>query len=248
MRSLTPHELPDSNPWDVPNGLDTAFEKHFRGAQAGQAGLVLCNSPWLAEDVKSSGGYGEAAKVGVHLAALAYDTDYCLSAGDGRFLALVNPRLYSRLTFVLPCVESTIGWLETHGWPANVRLYTSPPVLPPGVNEAQRELPRVYQGHNLSGPAALWLAWYLGCDPIRLAGCHCRMQGQTATWYDKDRLSELIPDAGEREKHLQAARVVLPDTARKTITLVEAIRRDNVAVDWPGERYARESAEKEMLA
>lgn len=244
---MTPPELPDSNPWDIPNGLDLAFQRRFQGCQQGHAGLVLCNSPWLAEDVKNSTGYGEAAKVGVHLAALSYDADYCLSAGDGRFLKLVNPRLYSRLTFVLPCVDTVLDWLKNSAWPLNVQLYTSPPVVPTGTLETQRLLPRVYQGHNLSGPAALWLAWYMGCDPIRLAGCHCRMQGQLATWYDRDKLRELIPDPAERERHLAAARTVLPDTARKTVALVEAMRRDNVAVDWPGEKYARESAEQEKL-
>lgn len=245
MNCLTP-SLPDSNPWDIPNGLDRAFEAYFRGRHQAMAGTVLCGSPWLDADLAGLKG-PPGPRIGVNLTAMARGADYCLNCGDVRFLALANPRLHPRLTFVLACVDTVIAWLNVHSWPENVRLYTSPPVLPPGITETQRGLPRVYQGHNLSGPAALWLAWYMGLDPIRLCGCHCRLSPAGEYYGTKGMLEELIPDEAERRKYLATARGLLPEFARKTLELVEVIRADGVTIDWPGETSARESARQEML-
>jgi hypothetical protein len=198
---------------------DSRQAERLRNLHAGRPGLVLCRSPWLALDVEHTPAlYRHAVKIGVNFTVLAHTLDYC-AGGDGAFWRLVDPRKYPKTLFL------------TGANPG--------PPLNQGGNLTDFQVTRKFS--TVNAMVALWLAWYVGVNPIRICGAHFARHPDGAFYGDLP-LERVIPDRIKRKKYLQNYAGRLPWLAREFSHEVDELRKSERMVEWPGEYMAGEVA------
>jgi hypothetical protein len=217
--------------WEIPNALDREFERRFRNCLKGVAAKVILRSPWLHEDLASLPGiFTDAITIGCNLSIQSFPAHYCVSGGDPGWWANCNPEDYPGTVFILPGCQDALRRLSEHDY-SNVYLYTSPPELPTGQQKHQRHLPRPYK-NGLTGYVALWLAWYIGCSPVYLAGCDFALR-EGVIHGDQPHPADLTPET--KALYLDSFTY-----GRLDLTgLVEAMRLSGSLVNWPGERVRK---------
>jgi hypothetical protein len=214
--------------WRIPNELDKVFDRAFKNALRGSPATVVCRSPWCRLDLDHMASvFRTGPFIGVNLSILSFPSTYCVSGGDPFFWRHVRPSEHPRTSFVLPASQRNIDYANANNW-SNVTLYSAPPELPPGMQRHQRNLPRPWKCDN-SGNVAVWLAWYMGADPIYIAGAHFKLCDQVIHG-DSPELDE---PGDELRRHYQGSF----ERDRRDLTgLVAAMRSDQVIVHWPGEK------------
>lgn len=204
------------------NDTDLAFERAMRGRHKGRSALIVGRGPSVARDVgRALNALTHPRLIGVNHAAAHWLTDYAV------WLDTAFPDFHlPHQTLVL---QDTPVMRELAG-PRKAFYFTSPPDMIPGWSKYQRRFPRPWGCIQYTSMTALWLAWYMGCDPIYCAGFDFAFEGDQV---HGDREYTEIND----EIRLFYEQV-LPDNRRQFADLAAAIRADGVKVDWPAEKEA----------
>jgi len=216
--------------WELPNELDREFDRSFKNILKGSPAVVTCRSPWVRMDLADMPGiFVDAPVIGVNLSFLSIPARYCVSGGDPLFWRHVNPSEHPRVNFILAGSERNLDAMVAQDWP-NAWAFTPGGILPRGFEKHQRNFPRPWKYDN-SGNVAVWLAWYMGADPIFIAGAHHQLCQSTIHGDDPT----LDPTG---EALLQHYRGSLPAAREELQNLVVAMRADGRLVQWPGENHA----------
>lgn len=198
--------------------LDRRQEKRLRDIHLDRPGILFCRSPWLLPDINGTPDkYLLGVRIGVNFTVEFLDhLDYCF-AGDPAFWERVDPREYPDTLFLTGM---------NPGAPRNT-----------GGNVTDFKITRLKS--TVNSIAALWFAWYVGANPIRINGAHFAIHPE-GEFYGDIGLQDQMPDAMKRRQYLVQQQGRLPFMAREFITTVETMRKLGRNIDWPGEGMARE--------
>lgn len=207
--------------------LDHDFERQFKDAHQGQPCLVMLRGPNVARDLNDflieRQDYRKSVLVGVNSGGPKWLANYVVAldahAFGGKSLAA-----WQFAHFVFPDTPPMRDLREVHPG-SRITLWTEPPALPPGEERYNRQWPRPWGHGSYSSLVALWLAWYMGCNPI---GCCGADFGFTDKVHGDDPEEEITPELAAHY------RSILPENLYLWKLLVASIRAEGVKVDWPG--------------
>ena len=196
---------------------DLAFELRFKDCHAGLPAVVIGKSPWAREDVAAvERACPSAIRIGVNDSA-------------GRHHCLYSPWLDVAVKdHILPgvlhvCQDTPVFREIFKDQPDAAMFFTSPPELPPGEGRFNRRWPRPWGCAQFTSTLAVWLAWYMGCSPVYLAGLDFRPRA--GRWYDTREVT------GEYAGFLAAT---MPENRGQIIDLAQAMELDGREVIWYG--------------
>jgi hypothetical protein len=199
------------------NATDLAFELRFKGCHRDAPAIVIGKSPWVEEDMRSAERAAPTAiRIGVNDSAKRWHCDYSpwLDVQVAEHL----------LPGVLHICQDTPTFQKIFaGQDALVSFFTSPPDLPAGWGKFNRHWPRPWGCITYTSMLSIWLAWYMGCRPVFIAG----IDGMTreGRWYDDRDVS------AEQNEFLTQT---MPANREGVFQLTEAMEADDVPVVWYG--------------
>lgn len=226
--------------WKFPNPVDRVCEGQLLGSQRGEIATLICRSPWVADDLERMPGETSVA-IAVNHAVLDHPWANYVVGDDEIFFRDCRPADHPDVTFFAGYSQNTAGHLEMWEHPDNVVCYSSPPEVPAGLQLPTRTFPRPRTGHGcMSSVVGMWLAWYMGCQNLYIAGAHFLIDGDKHHGGYQEEPATGFTRAQVTAQYL----ALLPQQAKQFCASVDAFRRLGFRITWPGEHIARVQAKK----
>jgi len=199
------------------NATDLVFELRFKRCHKDAPAIVIGKSPWVEDDMRAvNRAVPTAVRIGVNDSAGRWHCDYSPWLD-------VNVKDHLLPGVLHVCQDTPTFRAIFDGKDALVNFFTSPPDLPPGSGKFNNVWPRPWGCITYTSMLAIWLAWYMGCRPVFIAGIDCRTR--EGRWYDDRDVS------AEQYVHLTQT---MPDNRDGVFRLTEAMEADDVPVVWYG--------------
>lgn len=210
--------------------VDRAFQAALRNRHVGRPALVILRGPNVAKDISRflhhEPGFRGAVTIGVNLAAFYWLAEYAVAIDPQVFYGR-SPAAFPEIKYVFPNMPAFHS-LRVNCPGPQMFFWTEPAELPPGEERYNRTWPRPWNHGSYTSLVALWLAWYLGCNPIACCGADFALGAD-------GRIHGDTPEENADDRLRRHYRETLPGNREKWQLLVNAIRESGVRVEWPGE-------------